>query len=414
MRRQGSGFGGGAGIGRAALVARLALIARRVLVAFALVAVPGAVSAQVEATPVLQGVVTRAEDPLASAMVVLHRVDAMDAGEIDSIRADGEGRFQFRLPTVPDPGGTGEVYFASVRHQGLLYFGTPIANALQLDSTYSIQVWDTLQAPLEGVEIPIEVRYLLVEAIPDGWQITDLTQLRLEGQNTIVPADGGLTWSYPLPSGGIQNVQVGGGDIAPAAVQLDDETVRLTMPLSPGNRQLMLRYVVDSLNLDLSLPGAVEEFELLVLEPAPTLTVTGLVAVDPVESSPGVVYRRYAASLMADSTLSVRQLPAPAEMPVKLIAFALAFLLAGAGLWAVNARGGSGQAQGGQTVPVGGPASSAAPASGTGGPAPAVVRERIVLAIAQLDEELAGATGERAATISAERASLMERLRELS
>ncbi len=383
------------------------------LIVLSTLATPVWLSAQVEADPVLQGVVRRGSAPMGAAMVVLHRVDAMDAGEIDSIRADGEGRFRFNLPTVPDPGGTGEVYFASVRHQGLLYFGTPVASAIQLDSTYSIQAWDTLQAPPEGVEIPIEVRYLLVEAIPGGWQVTDLTQLRLGGENTIVPAEGGLTWSYPLPAG-IQNVQVGGGDIAPAAVQLDSDAVRLTMPLSPGNRQLMLRYTIDSLNLDIDLPGEVEEFEFLVLEPAPNLQVTGLVAVEPVESSPGVIYRRYAASLMADSTLTVRQVPAPAELPVKLIAFALAFLLTAAGLWAVMGKRGANQ----PTAATDGPGPGTlkdSPAAGTPGqPAPAAVRERIVLAIAQLDEELAGATGERAATITAERASLMERLRELS
>ena len=368
-------------------------------------------AAQIEAQPIMEGQVRRGLDPMSSAMVVLHRVDAVEAGEIDSIRTDGEGRFRFELPSVPDPGGSGEVYFASVRHQGLLYFGLPVGSAIQLDSVYSIQAWDTLQAPPQGIEIPIEVRYLLVESIPEGWQVTDLTQLRLGGQNTIVPAEGGVIWSYPLPAG-IRNVQVGGGDIAPAAVEFDSTQVRLVMPLSPGTRQMMLRYVVDSINLSFDLPGEVEEFELLVLEPAPDLQVTGLVSVESINPSAEVTYRRYAASVMADSAVSVRQIPSPRELPVKLMAFLLAFLLTGAGLWAVMGRG----APGAVAPNVGSPSVSSDPGDSRAGmgPAPAEVRDRIVLAIAQLDEEMAGADQGRAASAAEERARLMERLREIS
>jgi len=113
----------------------------------------GPARAQVEATPVLSGLVQRAGEPLGGSQVVLHRVDAVDAGALDTLVAEADGSFRFGLPTVPDPGGRGEIYFASVNHQGVLYFGPPVATAAELDSLYRIEVFDTLTAPPGGAEI---------------------------------------------------------------------------------------------------------------------------------------------------------------------------------------------------------------------------------------------------------------------
>ncbi|HZD03804.1 MAG TPA: hypothetical protein VE173_02770, partial [Longimicrobiales bacterium] len=106
------------------------------------------------------------------ATVVLHRVTVDTAGEIDSVRVDSNGRFRFRLPSVPDPGGRGEIYFASVRHQGILYFGAAIHRAVQLDSLYTIEVYDTAVVPAGGADLPLEVRYVVAEPSENGWQIT--------------------------------------------------------------------------------------------------------------------------------------------------------------------------------------------------------------------------------------------------
>ena len=140
------------------------------------------------------------DSALGSATVVLHHVAESEQGEIDSTRAAPDGSFSFDLPTVPDPG-RDEVYFASVRHSGILYFGSPVNMAVQLDSLYEIRVYDTVTTPATGVQLPVEVRNIFLEANGDRWQVTDLFQLRNDGERTLVAPENGYVWRYPLPEG---------------------------------------------------------------------------------------------------------------------------------------------------------------------------------------------------------------------
>ncbi len=296
----------------------------------------GAAHAQEIATPELRGEVSLGDGtPVPGATVVLHRVDAIEAGELDSVQASVAGAFRFDLPTVPDPGGRGEVYFASVRHQGVLYFGPPVSAAIQLDSTYLIQVYDTAVAPIRGAPLPITVRYILAEPQDDGWQVTDLIQLDVQGDRTWVAADSGISWSYPLPQG-LRDLQVGGGDVPPATVQLREGVLEVTAPLPPGARQLVIRYALDSLTVDIPLPGGVEEMDFLVRDPGPRVEVLGLVPAESVEMEPGVRYRRFAGVAVPDTVLRVTELPPEFQLPLRWLAVLLALLLAGVGLYAVR------------------------------------------------------------------------------
>jgi hypothetical protein len=298
---------------------------------------PGAgLSAQEVARPQLVGTVTRgASEPVPGLTVVLHRVDAVEAGEIDSVRASPEGIFRFELPTVPDPGGRGEVYFASARHQGVLYFGLPITAAIQLDSMYSIQVYDTAVAPPRGAPILPSVRYILAEPVGEAWQLTDLIQLNVQGERTWVAADSGVTWSYPLPPG-LREIQVGGGDVPEVSTALRDGSLEITAPLPPGFRQVVIRYLLDSLTVEIPVPGGVEEMDFLVRDPAPPVEVRGLIPAESVEVEPGVRYRRFAGVAVPDTVLQVRELPPEFQVPTRWLAVLLALLLAGVGLYAVR------------------------------------------------------------------------------
>jgi len=372
---------------------------RRLCAIFGLAAattLAGAVTldAQVEADPVLSGLVVRNGAPLGGAQVVLHRVDAVDAGALDTLAADPDGTFRFGLPTVPDPGGRGEIYFASVDHQGVLYFGPPVATAMELDSIYRIEVFDTLTAPVGGADLAVAVRYLLIEPFEAGWTVTDLIELDVPQGRTIVPADsGGATWRYRLPSG-IGEIQVGGGDIAPVSTSFVGDTVSVSMPLTPGPSQLVLRYAIDSLALEVPLPGETGELEVLVREPVPNMEVTGLVAVEPVELEPGVVYRRYAAAALSDSAISFRatETLGGGGIPVELLMVLIGFGLAGVGIWAVR-RSPAAVTPGAGTTLVSGRADGSAPTSVSDDPGGSVdpdARQRLLLDIARLDERVEG------------------------
>jgi hypothetical protein len=331
-------------------------------------------------------------------------VDPVEAGEIDSIPSDPLGRFAFELPSVPDPGGRGEVYFASVRYGGVVYFGPPVTRALELDSIYRIQVYDTITAPPGGAPIPLGVRYILAETVEGGWQITDLLQLDVIGERTWVEGPEGVTWRYPMPAG-IGAVQVGGGDLPAELTRFPEGAVEFTGPLSPGSRQLVMRYRLDSLSLTIPLPGGVGEMEFLVQEPAPPVRVTGLAPTESVEMEPGVRYRRYAGAELDRGVVQILEGEGPASLPLEWLAVILGLGLAGAGLLAFRRGAAATDA----------PSSSASPSgaegSGASGEAPVVTgrdrRRRLVLEVARIDEALEAAEGSERERLEARREELL-------
>ena len=139
--------------------------------------------AQVEARAILDGSVQLADSALRVGTVVLHRVSDIEQGEIDSTRVSN-GLFSFTLPGIPNPA-LGDIYFASVRHQGVMYFGPPITQAIDLDSAYVIQVWDTILAPAEGLDVALQSRVLFFDPQGSSWTVTDLFELRNDLDRTV-------------------------------------------------------------------------------------------------------------------------------------------------------------------------------------------------------------------------------------
>jgi hypothetical protein len=369
--------------------------------------------AQQEASPVLSGRVEKGGASVPDATVVLHRVTAQAAGEIDSIRVNPEGGFHFALPSVPDPGGRGEVYFASVRYAGVLYFGPPIHEAVQLDSLYVLNVYDTVTAPEGGADLVVAVRYLLSRPAEDGWEIIDLFEIANEGERTLVPASaGGPVWTYPLPEG-IRDPTVGEGEIAPDASIIADGSVQITAPIPPGLRRLVLQYHVDDLDLRYPLPGSTGQMELLVREPAPPLEVIGLVPAESVPMAQGVTYRRYAATDLRDATIAVAAGEDPPEIPARNVAVIFAMVLALGGLWAYL-RAARGAARSGALSKADSRAGPIIPA-GTGEAGGSGTRESFLLEVALIDQALdaPGIEGREAADLRQRRSSLVRRLEDL-
>ncbi|MFC1575493.1 hypothetical protein ACFL5A_02455 [Gemmatimonadota bacterium] len=129
---------------------RLILLAAPLLPALA--SLP--VSAQEEVPPLLFGQVLVGSEPLEDGIVLLHQVSAEASGEIDSVRVEVDGTFQFFLPYVPDHTVHPEIFFASIEYRGLLYFGPALTDAIQLDSLYLIQAYDTVSVPEGGGRPP--------------------------------------------------------------------------------------------------------------------------------------------------------------------------------------------------------------------------------------------------------------------
>jgi hypothetical protein len=250
---------------------------------------------------------------------------------------NADGSFSIRLPSVPNPA-LGDLYFASVRHDGVMYFGTAVTAAVQLDSLYEIQAYDTLLAPMEGVPVALEARNIFLEPSGEAWQATDVLQIRNDRDRTVVARQGGRVWSYPLPDAA-RDVTTGEGEFSPDVATYEGGEFVVRAALPPGERLFVVRYLLDSPEVTIPTPGETEFFDLLVREPAPPLDVEGMELAESVELEVGQTFRRYAAENMTRPTVSIAIGEDRAPPPVHWIAVVLALILATGGLLAFRSFG---------------------------------------------------------------------------
>ena len=285
-------------------------------------------SAQVPAEPVLRGQVYVGDSVLANGTVVLHHLTADEGGEVDSATVARDGSFAFRLPTVPDPARS-EMYFASIRHQGVLYFGGAVRLPVQLDSVYEIRVYDTVHVAPDRTGARVQARYIFFEEVEGSWRVTDLFQVLNEGDHTLVAEEGGVVWSHPLPPGATEPT-VGAGDFAEGDARFADGSFLVSSPIPPGERMYVIRYVVPELFVEVPLSGTPEALEVLVREPAPPLEIPGLSAMGPAELETGSTYRRFAAADFEGGTVRLEPGQEVRPPPVRWLAVLFALLMAGA------------------------------------------------------------------------------------
>jgi hypothetical protein len=300
------------------------------------------VEAQAASPPVLHGTVFVGDTAMSDGTVVLHRLSSEAQAEFDSLALGPGGGFRFALPAPPDPD-RDELYFTSVRHQGVLYFGPAITRVEQLDSLYEVHAYDTILAPEEGSGLSIQARNVFFE--PDGaaWRVTDLFQVRNDADRTLVSRPGGRVWSHPLPSSA-RDVVAGEGEPTAGSTSFEDGALVVRAAMPPGERLFVVRYMVDSLAVSIPLSGTVEALDVLVREPAPPLEIPGLELLDRIELEAGSTYLRFAAVNVSAS--AVRLVPGlePAPPRVEWVAFMLALVLGAAGLFILRPGGGVGRA----------------------------------------------------------------------
>jgi hypothetical protein len=296
----------------------------------------GVASAQEVAEPVLNGRVLLGAAPLVTGSVVLHEVNDVTQGEIDSTRVAADGTFAIRLPGVPSQT-IGRLFIASVRHQGVMYFGQAIVDAVQLDSVYLIQAYDTLLAPAEGIDVAISSRTIFIEPNGATWRITDVFGLRNDRDRTIVARPEGRVWSYPLPATATE-VMTGEGEMSTDVIRYEGGEIIARAALPPGERPspFVVRYTLATPEVEIPTPGTTELFDVLVREPAPPLDIAGLTPAASEELPGGGTYRRYTAQSVSAASLVVTLGEEPGPPPVQWIAVALALVLAAGGMVALR------------------------------------------------------------------------------
>lgn len=326
----------------------------------------GPVHAQEEVIPLLIGEVRVGDGYLTEGYVLLHQVSTESSGEIDSVRVNPDGSFQLRLPHVPDHATRPEIYFASVDFRGLLYFGPAVTEAVQMDSLYLIQAYDTVSVPVGGVQIPLSARNLFLEPAEDGWTATDVFQLNQEGDRTLFSPEEGVVWSYPLPETAF-DFQVGQSDFAPDAIRFSNGRVEVYSPLPPGERLMMIGYRIPDLGFSLPMPGTTVQMEVLIREPAPEVEFHPLSLSEPMEIEGGSSFRRYAGEDLVDVEIQGEVAPEPWSLPPEWLGVFLAGLLGVAGVVGYRRRH--------------------APTPVNNEHSESLARDQLLLAIAELDAE---------------------------
>ena len=174
--------------------------------------------------------------PLPGARVLLHRVGRDVQGPVDSMRADARGRFRFRFRVD-----TSALYLLSVRYGGIEYFSTPVpTNPATPDSAIRLVAYDTSSA----VPIAVEARHIVIPRPGENGAraILDLIVLRNDGRLARVSPDAAHpAWTVMLPPG-TGAMDVGESDLSPDAILREGDTVKVTAPFAPGQKQLSLEY----------------------------------------------------------------------------------------------------------------------------------------------------------------------------
>lgn len=268
------------------------------------------------------------------ARVVLHRVGTTVQGPVDSTLADARGAFAFRF--TPD---SGAIYLLSSRYAGIEYFSSPLALTPLADSAARVVVYDTAtSAPLS-----LSFRNLVVNrGSGDGARrVIELMILRNTGLQTAIGRDSAQpVWGMLLPRGALA-FQPGPGDFSPETIELRNDSLVVSAPVSPGDKQIIIEYTLPAVDGGLRFPFTpTTNVNVLLEDRTAKLSGLPLVASDS-DRIQGKVYSRWSGSVTTPGTLLIG-VPNPraiAKQLVALLAAAAGTALAAVTLVAFRRRG---------------------------------------------------------------------------
>lgn len=241
--------------------------------------------------------------PVVGRTVILHRVSLVEAGPVDSGVTDRSGRYTLR-DAARD---TTANYVVSVEHDGIAYFSEPLDSASQPNASAApLFVYDTSSTT---PPIILRERHLVIRApSEDGSRrVIELLVLENRGVTTRVAADTSQpVWEGAIPPVALQ-FQVGESDMSAEAVSRRDDAVAVTAPIPPGDRQLLVSYVIPSTARALPIPidQPIERFNVLLEDTA--AAVEGPVILQGMEELEQLSFRRYAAqNIGAQTNVTVR------------------------------------------------------------------------------------------------------------
>jgi hypothetical protein len=265
--------------------------------------------------------------------VVLHRVGQLAQGPVDSTVSGPDGRFRFRFRAD-----TAAIYLLSARHRGIEYFSTPVhTNPARPDTAIALVVYDTSsRAP-----VTLSARHLVVARPGEGGDrdVLDLLVLSNAGRLARVAPDSlGASWVGPLPAGS-EGLDVGEGDVSPDAVRRRHDSLVVSAPIAPGEKQLAVQYRLPAGLRDLVLPLGDSGTRVNLLLEEGGARVSGPLTLADSQQIQGRSFHRWTGVAGAGATIRVA-LPGPPGTPTSWLVALVVLLGAGlaAATWAVARR----------------------------------------------------------------------------
>jgi len=243
--------------------------------------------------------------PVAREQVTLHRVNAKEAGAVDSMTTDAAGKFSFRVAS-PD---SQSMYLASARYAGIAYFSSPMQAGAPANAPAEIVVYDTTSAE---VRLQLQGRHVVVSS-PDANGVRAVIDVLEISNDTVVTRVAGAanrpTFSLLLPDQALE-VTASQGDLSEGAVEFRGGRADIFLPLSPGLRQVVLTYKLPAKAYPVAIPleRVVSVLEVLLEEKGATAEGAGLVNKGGV-SVDGKAFERYLAQNSAANAVVTLRAP---------------------------------------------------------------------------------------------------------
>ena len=179
----------------------------------------------------------------------LHSITPLGGNLLDSQLTSASGAFEVTAVQRD----TLASYLVSVEHHGIAYFSEPFRSADVPAPTPTLIVYDTAST---GPPIVLNERHVILQPVEtDGTRrVIELFVLRNEGTVTRVTADTGVpVWQAALPEG-VSDFEVGTADVSVEAIYRRGDTIAVAAPIPPGERQILITYVLPRNQHELSLP----------------------------------------------------------------------------------------------------------------------------------------------------------------
>jgi hypothetical protein len=263
--------------GRAALL--LALLAA-LFTAGLLAQSPGQQGAAGDAGT-LRGRVVHDGRPVPGVPVALHRVSPDTSGQVAAAVTDPGGEFTFPLEVVE--GAAFTVFFTTADFLGVRYFGRPV-HPSEPAVNYVVEVFDTTSALPEPVRVARRDAVLIPER-QGSWEINEVIRVVNPTRQALVGRDGMPAWSFRIPQNAT-DFEAGEGDFMPYEITRVDDRVMLIAPLTPGERDLFIRYRLAGgpANSAFPIEEPTDTFNLYVRQPSHLTSVAGLTTTRRIEA----------------------------------------------------------------------------------------------------------------------------------